>query len=737
MRKNFNTLKIYNFMALKVKAVERLLKFDKESAGKYLFCKFISKKKRAEGWLVRFFFVPSQAKNENMTMKYQPLTRFALATVAIVVLLAMVPTSCKQNPAEASADSSGVVRKDSADSAHWAQVCYDLDVKAVTYLNANQTDSLEQFVPGALKICKEHEEWYRYDEIWNWLISAYVWSSQYDKGVAEAKRLQDDALERNDSTGISFSYQLLGAAYLNMGNYEEGEKNMKKAIDVYPPHSKIISTLMAMYRLYCEALLNMEKYEQLDSALKEWRPILDNYAKGSAPGKVDVPNSYFYFHTECCKYYRRISDFKAASLHLDSAEVFCKEARDEPMNRLLIYTERFNLAKATHNYQEAFRISQKQMKLAKEAGDMSNVVVAMQDIVLALEGVGRYKEAYQELQKFKQLTDSLAAEDSREQLNELNKRFEVNELKMQAEREKMELERDKLQAERDKMQAERSQLYLVIAIILLALIGGALFAYYRYRSAKRMAKMRAAQERIENELQIARDIQMSMVPSTFPDYEGLDMYASMTPAKEVGGDLYGYVIHGSWLYFAVGDVSGKGVPASLFMAQATRLFRTMAHQGMEPAAICTRMNKELAGDDNVNGMFVTMFIGKLDLETGHLSFCNAGHNPPVLGGGDNKGDFLEMIPNAPIGLWPELDYEGEEIDTTKGRALFIYTDGLNEAENTAQEQFGDDRLLEILRNTHFDSARQVIETLEAEVEKHRNGAEPNDDLTMMGIYLRS
>ena len=289
----------------------------------------------------------------------------------------------------------------------------------------------------------------------------------------------------------------------------------------------------------------------------------------------------------------------------------------------------------------------------------------------------------------------------------------------------------------DKIQAERRQLYLIIAIILLALIGGALFAYYRYRSARRMAKMRAAQERIEGELQIARDIQMSMVPSTFPDYEGLDMYASMTPAKEVGGDLYGYVVNDSQLYFAVGDVSGKGVPASLFMAQAPRLFRTMAHQGMEPAAICTRMNKELAGDDNVNGMFVTMFIGRLDLETGHLAFCNAGHNPPVLGGGDNKGDFLKMIPNAPIGLWPELDYEGEEIDTIKGRALFIYTDGLNEAENTAQQQFGDDRLLEILRNTHYDTARQVIEALEAEVEEHRNGAEPNDDLTMMGIYLRS
>ena len=171
------------------------------------------------------------------------------------------------------------------------------------------------------------------------------------------------------------------------------------------------------------------------------------------------------------------------------------------------------------------------------------------------------------------------------------------------------------------------------------------------------------------------------------------------------------------------------------------------------------MNKELAGDDNVNGMFVTMFIGMLDLETGHLSFCNAGHNPPVItmDNGqltmDNDGaqqkvaancqlsilnyQFLNVLPNAPIGLWPELEYEGEEIDSIKGRPLFLYTDGLNEAENTAQEQFGDERLLEMLQNTHFDTAQQVIETLEAEVEKHRNGADPNDDLTMMGVLLRS
>ena len=277
---------------------------------------------------------------------------------------------------------------------------------------------------------------------------------------------------------------------------------------------------------------------------------------------------------------------------------------------------------------------------------------------------------------------------------------------------------------------------LALAVSIIALtIFFVIFTIVRHRAAKRLAKVNAAKERMEGELSVARDIQMSMVPSTFPDYEGLDMYASMTPAKEVGGDLYGYHLEGDKLYFALGDVSGKGVPASLFMAQATRLFLTYATQGMMPAEICTSINKALAGEDNVNAMFVTMFIGLLDLQTGHLDFCNAGHNAPVLGGGELGGEFLDMLPNAPIGLWPGLEYEGEELDSIKGRQLFIYTDGLNEAENRQQEQFGDDRLLEILRAIHYENARQVIEAIEAEVEKHRDGAEPNDDLTMMCIKL--
>ena len=280
---------------------------------------------------------------------------------------------------------------------------------------------------------------------------------------------------------------------------------------------------------------------------------------------------------------------------------------------------------------------------------------------------------------------------------------------------------------------------LIVAIVLLTIFF-IIYTLLRRRHAQRMAEMKAAQERIESELSIARNIQMSMVPSQFPDRTDLDMYASMTPAKEVGGDLYGYVLIGDRLYFAVGDVSGKGVPASLFMAQATRLFRTLAAQQMMPAEICTRINDALSGEDNQSNMFVTLWLGLIDLTTGHLDYCNAAHNPPIFCNNTSDGNvgncqFLDMIPNMPIGVFPGFEYKGEEIDNIHDCLLFIYTDGLNEAENRQHQQFGDERLIDILRTCHFDSAQQVVDTLKAEIDHHRDGAEPNDDLTMMCVRI--
>ena len=299
-------------------------------------------------------------------------------------------------------------------------------------------------------------------------------------------------------------------------------------------------------------------------------------------------------------------------------------------------------------------------------------------------------------------------------------------------------------------QADMSTQRLVSTLVALSLIivFMSVYAINRRRSTRRLKKAHeelkqaydqleettSAKERIESELRIARDIQMSLVPNDFPQRDDVELYAAMTPAKEVGGDLYDYLLQDKHLYFCVADVSGKGVPASLFMAQAIRLFRALAKEQKMPAEICQQLNNELC-ENNENGMFVTMFIGLVDLQTGHLDFCNAGHNQPVLGNGEESA-FIEMESNAPIGLWPDLEYVGEQIDTIKNRFFFVYTDGLNEAENMRQEQFGDDHLLAILQQMHFSSAYQVVTVMKKEVEHHRDGTDPNDDLTIFCMMVK-
>ncbi len=289
----------------------------------------------------------------------------------------------------------------------------------------------------------------------------------------------------------------------------------------------------------------------------------------------------------------------------------------------------------------------------------------------------------------------------------------------------------------------------IAAIITIILIVGffIVYALYKQKAAAKLHKAHndlkaaydqleettSAKERIESELRIARHIQKSMVPSEFPVRDDFELYASMTPAKEVGGDLYDYLIIGDNLCFCVGDVSGKGVPSALFMAQVIRLFRAMVKRNYTPAKIATELNAELC-ENNEDGMFITMFIGMVHLPTGKLEFCNAGHNPPILGNG-SESKFLEMEANAPIGLWEGLKYTGEVIDDIRGRLFFVYTDGLNEAENNQLEQFGDDQLLDILKRNSMMSPREMVRTMKDEVKRHRNGADPNDDLTLLCLHV--
>ena len=244
---------------------------------------------------------------------------------------------------------------------------------------------------------------------------------------------------------------------------------------------------------------------------------------------------------------------------------------------------------------------------------------------------------------------------------------------------------------------------------------------------------------MENEMKVAHDIQMSMLPKTFPPYperSDLDIFGSVTPAKGVGGDLFDFYIRDEQLFFCIGDVSGKGIPASLFMAVTRSLFRNISQHVSQPAHIVNALNQAQSEGNDTN-MFVTLFVGVLDLKTGKLCYCNAGHDAPLL---MNSG--VTLLPcdcNLPIGVIADFNFEQQEITLEQTTTIFLFTDGLNEAENIDHAQFGDERIMELatsLATDHLLQPTQVTRHMTDAVHTFVGTAEQSDDLTMLAIQYK-
>ena len=243
----------------------------------------------------------------------------------------------------------------------------------------------------------------------------------------------------------------------------------------------------------------------------------------------------------------------------------------------------------------------------------------------------------------------------------------------------------------------------------------------------------AAKASIESELNVAHSIQMSMLPKTFPPFperHDIELYGVLKPAKAVGGDLYDFFIRDEKLFFCIGDVSGKGVPASLVMAVSRTLFRNIAAHTAEPGHIVQTMNEAIS-DSNDNNMFVTLFVGVLDLQTGRLRYCNAAHNAPYI-----QGTKLPCDPNLPVGAMPDWTFTEQKAEMAPGSILFLYTDGLTEAENARQELFGEQRVTNIV-TSFYGSPQKLIETMTDAVHQFVGDTEQSDDLTMLAIKYTS
>ena len=330
-------------------------------------------------------------------------------------------------------------------------------------------------------------------------------------------------------------------------------------------------------------------------------------------------------------------------------------------------------AEFTHDYQRLLDLAEK----------ITNKAERLMFKIAAYDGLGRNQEAIDSFRVYKAWTDKQYNEEMRK-LTEMNA---------------LELEVARAENETSTLQLHHQRVMLIVIVCGLFIIAVILSAYI-YRRLLQMRQLKKAydqleevttqKERIESELRIARTIQLSMVPSVFPIRPDIDIYGCMTPAKTVGGDLYDFFVRDNQLFFCIGDVSGKGVPAALLMTVTKSLFRAFSSNESMPDKIVSRMNDNLS-ENNKERMFVTLFVGILDLTSGLLRYCNGGHEAPVII--DKEAHLLPINHIFPVGAVPATSYKMQETVIEPQTTILLYTDGLNEALNADKEKFGKERIL--------------------------------------------
>ena len=627
--------------------------------------------------------------------------------------------------------------------------------------------TIGELKPLALKLKQEQLYYKAYGN------QAIYTSSYINRGQAVelAKEIYKQAEQENSMYGLYTANFVLGTIYTALSQLDEAKSHLTDAVNILKedfPNESRAPVYLAMAKIE-RANRNYDKLEEyINYVMADPKATMQHKLSAMSykcmlKASQDVPIEVYdkvYAEREKVKKqlghddnFGYIIDFDHAIMHDDfgRAREIVEAIPQASMTTKMLYFSK--LYYAMGDYKQAYQYYVKyklkfdslsndnvrkntydmgimldKTRAENEAKDLrlANQNLEMEKIAAQLEQESLEKEALaMSLEVQKARLNEIESQRANDSLIANNKDLQISEFRSQAKAHENEVRLHELK-------------WIAAAILASAfIVFFAVYARIRQLQLKRLKEAydkleetTTAKERIESELRIARSIQMAMVPHEFPESKRLNIYASMTPAKEVGGDLYDFFVLNNKLYFCLGDVSGKGVPAALFMAMTIRLFRTLSKYGHSPAEIATAMNNELALN-NENGMFVTMFIGLLDLVTGQLDFCNAGHNPPAL-----NGTFIDMESNAPLGLWEGLEFEGQTLDDIRGKQFFVYSDGLTEAENNAQVQYSDDRLLSFLQSHADMAAHPLIDLLMEDVESHVDGALPSDDLTMLCFRMK-
>ncbi|MBR2778376.1 MAG: SpoIIE family protein phosphatase [Prevotella sp.] len=590
------------------------------------------------------------------------------------------------------------------------------------YYSSNETDSFMLITDQLIEACREagpSQERLFYKAWSNQAIYNFN-KVNYTRGLEQAHQIHDYAYQHDSKFGLYSSTYALATMSSSLGHYSQAEHEFTEAINYqhrFFPDESAAAPYLGMAKIY----VNLEKPEK----------VLECARKALAEPNVIMQHRLSAWSYICIAYkndqYSR-DDFNRAYAERE------KLKRDNGHDDSFGPVVNFYHAMKNGRYNEAIDIATNIKGGSDRLGFISQ----------AYASLGDYRQAYIYQMLHKKFRDSIRTAEVQKMSYEYAAQIDVT----RAENEAKDLRLSKMD-----LQIQAS---LVIILITLAF-----FIFYYFRRRKQMQELRnaynqladttTAKERIDSELRIARDIQMSMVPRTFPafpDRRDIDLYATVVPAKEVGGDLYDFFLQDDRLYFCVGDVSGKGIPASLTMAVAVNLFRTVAKEGFPPEVIATKLNDTMSVN-NESAVFVSMFIGIIDLKAGNLDYCNCGHNAPVYGErrmhtSQTVFRFLDVESNVPIGLWPDYTFVGGHLDDIRGSSLFVYTDGVNEAENLVQEQFGEKRMLRVLRESTQPFGERtpktrslfLIDEMKCALDAFVDGAEQSDDLTMLCVSIK-
>ena len=518
-----------------------------------------------------------------------------------------------------------------------------------------------------------------------------------------------DYADRHDSKYGFFMVTYLSAHVArDMGMYERAEELMLQSIDYkkrnLPQMKPKIQVYYFLTHIYNDRSQGEKAIQALDNALKhsawssEDRIALLSLKCDAVAGIEPLDTARF------MDYYGQMRDV-VRSNHYEGDVNISAECHH---------------AEFTHDYQRLLDLAEK----------ITNKAERLMFKIAAYDGLGRNQEAIDSFRVYKAWTDKQYNEEMRK-LTEMNA---------------LELEVARAENETSTLQLHHQRVMLIVIVCGLFIIAVILSAYI-YRRLLQMRQLKKAydqleevttqKERIESELRIARTIQLSMVPSVFPIRPDIDIYGCMTPAKTVGGDLYDFFVRDNQLFFCIGDVSGKGVPAALLMTVTKSLFRAFSSNESMPDKIVSRMNDNLS-ENNKERMFVTLFVGILDLTSGLLRYCNGGHEAPVII--DKEAHLLPINHIFPVGAVPATSYKMQETVIEPQTTILLYTDGLNEALNADKEKFGKERILnETNRAIQAGqlSPKALIEQLTLSVHQFVGDTEQSDDLTMLAInYLR-